>query len=515
MEKSASEVIVCEVSLASSGIVDSVRHLLVELTRIESTTLDSTKSVSFLCLATIPDILIPREVLRYFEHFIESIHLFRLVRDATDPTRYLGLLAVSTAVVDDFVSHCQSHILSSLLNVACDLRQLRSLVVQDGDSQVAVEDMFAFLGNIDSQHPPDPHTSHFGRLSISSSSPSPQPPTVRKSHTHFSPHLQEEIYCPVCLEPFSQSVPHKFTTHCRHSFHLSCVFRLQSAACPVCRFVHESNYSSEQCVQCSECGVGDLSSLFICLVCGQVTCSVNNHHAQHYSASMHSYAMQLSNHSVYDFAGQGFVHRLVLASEDDGDAAATAATSATVASSSAHKHKVMEVSSAHHASSFFRDGSSMPSSDEVHGQLVHRKLEEAVLEYNRLLAWQLQQNRLWFEEQVAIVRRALADFEESKDGGEEGEDSGQMLRWVAGLQQTLQRDNRNVKRQEEALTKRRAELLKENTELKEIQMGLLDNQEEWKRKVQGAQKAYEELKTKCSAEIDVLKRRLEEIMSQL
>ncbi|RYG97286.1 hypothetical protein EON65_53095, partial [archaeon] len=323
MEKSSSEVIVCEVSLPSSETIDSVRCLLVEVQHIGSKCIDRSKPVTYLCLAHIPDILIPREVLRYFEPFLESIYLFRLVRNSSDLSRYLGLLAVSTGVVDDLVTHCQRHILSSLLNVDCDLRLLCSLIVQDGDDQVAVDDIFSFLGNVDAPHPrqsPDPHTSLKDRLSFSSSSQSPQHPNARKSPHQFTPHslLQEEIYCPVCLEPFILPYPHKFTSHCRHSFHLPCVFRLQSAACPVCRYVHESSYSSEQCVCCSECGVGDMTNLFICLVCGQVTCSLNNHHAQHYSTSMHSYAMQLSSHSVYDFAGQGFVHRLVLASEGEG-----------------------------------------------------------------------------------------------------------------------------------------------------------------------------------------------------
>lgn len=47
--------------------------------------------------------------------------------------------------------------------------------------------------------------------------------------------LEEEDVCPTCLEEFTPDNP-KITTHCRHDYHLSCIYEWQqrSEKCPVC-----------------------------------------------------------------------------------------------------------------------------------------------------------------------------------------------------------------------------------------------------------------------------------------
>lgn len=47
--------------------------------------------------------------------------------------------------------------------------------------------------------------------------------------------LAEDI-CPVCLDRISNNTPLSFTTCCNHTFHISCVSKLEGLQCPVCRY---------------------------------------------------------------------------------------------------------------------------------------------------------------------------------------------------------------------------------------------------------------------------------------
>ncbi|XP_031414399.1 BRCA1-associated protein [Clupea harengus] len=62
-----------------------------------------------------------------------------------------------------------------------------------------------------------------------------------------------------------------------------------------------------------------LQNLWICLICGHIGCGryVSRHAYKHFEETQHTYAMQLTNHRVWDYAGDNYVHRLV-ASKTDG-----------------------------------------------------------------------------------------------------------------------------------------------------------------------------------------------------
>ncbi|MEQ2190192.1 hypothetical protein GOODEAATRI_033313, partial [Goodea atripinnis] len=81
---------------------------------------------------------------------------------------------------------------------------------------------------------------------------------------------------------------------------LSCVHSVFSR-CPVCRYCQTPEPVEEN--KCFECGVQE--NLWICLICGHIGCGryVSRHAYKHFEETQHTYAMQLTNHRVWDYAG--------------------------------------------------------------------------------------------------------------------------------------------------------------------------------------------------------------------
>jgi uncharacterized UBP type Zn finger protein len=63
--------------------------------------------------------------------------------------------------------------------------------------------------------------------------------------------------------------------------------------------------------ECHECGCTD--NLWICLVCGQIGCGrgKQGHALAHYETTSHLYALDIETQRVWDYAGDGYVHRLI------------------------------------------------------------------------------------------------------------------------------------------------------------------------------------------------------------
>lgn len=81
----------------------------------------------------------------------------------------------------------------------------------------------------------------------------------------------------------------------------------------MCRYCLEPDTLSPVCSVCQT-----TQSLWICLVCGNVGCGryVNEHARLHYKETLHAYALELQTARVWDYAGDGYVHRLVQSNHD-------------------------------------------------------------------------------------------------------------------------------------------------------------------------------------------------------
>lgn len=227
----------------------------------------------------------------------------------------------------------------------------------------------------------------------------------------------EDYNCAVCLEHMHLDAHNGertsiLTTVCNHSFHIECLLQWQDSPCPVCRYDHSG--LNETLSQCNVCGTTENN--FVCLICGVVACGggavsrpsvaslgdasphcqpaqalttetpsermSHSHARQHYDQSLHAYALDTESQHVWDFAGQGYVHRL-LQNKDDG--------------------KLVEIADPLSSS---QERSLAPGlSDAQEGEVVHRKLEGFASQYYTLLKSQLEQQRIFYEGRLEEVRR--------------------------------------------------------------------------------------------------------------
>ena len=236
------------------------------------------------------------------------------------------------------------------------------------------------------------------------------------------------------------------TTVCNHTFHLDCLVQCQDSPCPVCRYDHSGlNEALSQCHICGTtehnyvcliCGVvscigsslvtpsqADLrhsASIPCSAAIGTGACSegvtsdsinnnddhnginntaretndgqenhahrfFNSHASQHYDETLHAYALDTETQHVWDFCGQGYVHRL-LQNKEDG--------------------KLVEV---HDPNNTSQERSLRPGlSDAQEGEVVHRKLEGFASQYYTLLKSQLEQQRIFYEGRLQEIRREFA-----------------------------------------------------------------------------------------------------------
>ncbi|KAH9940940.1 zf-UBP-domain-containing protein [Epithele typhae] len=170
--------------------------------------------------------------------------------------------------------------------------------------------------------------------------------------------------CPVCLERMDAAVTGLVTVPCSHSFHCACL---------------------------SKWGDSSTTNLWICLICGNIGCGrYGRAHAHaHYAGTTHLYALELETQRVWDYAGDGYVHRLIQNKADG---------------------KLVELPSA--AASVGRDARGGPTAADA---LTAEKIEAIGIEYSYLLTSQLDSQRTFYEAQAAELRaqadavRALLD----------------------------------------------------------------------------------------------------------
>lgn len=118
----------------------------------------------------------------------------------------------------------------------------------------------------------------------------------------------------------------------------------------------------------------ELTSTLLSLICGNVGCGRYDeaHAFEHYKETSHCYAMDIETQRVWDYAGDGYVHRLIQ-NKSDG--------------------KLVELPSTLSDSRNYER--------HIDGDYVPReKLDNIGMEYTYLLTSQLDSQRLYFEEKV-------------------------------------------------------------------------------------------------------------------
>ena len=128
--------------------------------------------------------------------------------------------------------------------------------------------------------------------------------------------IEEASKCAICLDRMYPDVESIITILCNHSFHVHCLSQWGDTSCPVCRYCQTPECQVEN--KCMDCNY-DGESLWMCVICGHIACGryINGHAYDHFSSTQHTYAMQLTDNQVWDYAGDNYVHRL-LANKTDG-----------------------------------------------------------------------------------------------------------------------------------------------------------------------------------------------------
>ena len=119
--------------------------------------------------------------------------------------------------------------------------------------------------------------------------------------------LLELPVCPACLERLDPSTSGMLAPSCSHTQvdACACDSRWDAARCKACEY-HRTQRQSGSCEVC-----GETESLWICLLCGHLGCGRYSkaHSVDHFQRTRHSYAMQLGTQRVWDYTGDGYVHR--------------------------------------------------------------------------------------------------------------------------------------------------------------------------------------------------------------
>ncbi|KAK8660899.1 hypothetical protein V6N13_051806 [Hibiscus sabdariffa] len=112
--------------------------------------------------------------------------------------------------------------------------------------------------------------------------------------------------CPICLERLDPDTSGILSTFCDHSFQCSCTSKWTHLSCTVCRFCQQQDDNPV----CSICGSGE--NLWVCLICGFMGCGryKEGHAVRHWKDTQHCYSLELISQQIWDYVGDGYVHRL-------------------------------------------------------------------------------------------------------------------------------------------------------------------------------------------------------------
>ncbi|CEG69813.1 hypothetical protein RMATCC62417_05821 [Rhizopus microsporus] len=204
--------------------------------------------------------------------------------------------------------------------------------------------------------------------------------------------VNPEEACSVCLEPLGESKSGILTILCQHTFHCHCLLKWKDGSCPVCRYSqkktvtedgsgsHKASQETEERVigqsddndnECAECKTKE--GLWICLICGYVGCGryQGAHAYKHYRETEHIYALDIASQRVWDYVGDGYVHRLVQNMADG---------------------KLVEL-----------PDNTTPDNTAS----SQEKLEAIALEYSYMLTTQLDSQRIYYENQIDKISSQL------------------------------------------------------------------------------------------------------------
>jgi BRCA1-associated protein len=260
------------------------------------------------------------------------------------------------------------------------------------------------------------------------------------------------------------------------------------------RSIPFSNPSAPTLSACSSCA--STTNLWICLICGNIGCGrYGRAHAQaHYQSTTHLYALELETQRVWDYAGDGYVHRLIQ-NKADGKLVELPSASSSMGTSA-------------------RDGGLGPGPADA---LSAEKIEAIGIEYSYLLTSQLDSQRAFYEEQTVelktqvdelrgLLERLSSEFEKEKAASKE--EITQRLRDEDARTASLAKDKAKAEARAEKVADLARRLEKELNAERAVSEGLLKNLGKAKEKLEQSEKG----KAEQAGKIEDLQEQLRDVM---
>ncbi|EMC98316.1 hypothetical protein BAUCODRAFT_32335 [Baudoinia panamericana UAMH 10762] len=336
----------------------------------------SPEDCTTLCILAVPSWMMPSDLLGFVgDQAREDVSHFRLIRTGR-ANKYMVLLKFRSAKkAREWQRLYNGRLFSAAEPENCHVVFIKSVEFLSPDTDVK-SDATSFPQNTN-----DPFTSK-ARLNGNEVSALTSKSLSSKPLAPPPPNLLELPTCPVCLERMDETTG-LLTILCQHVFHCACLEKWRGSGCPVCRYTHSPSYTFpyprphelEDTISeplCSVCTT--TNNLWICLICGNIGCGrYDSAHAYaHYEETSHCYAMDISTQHVWDYAGDGYVHRLIQSKPD--------AKLIDLPTRTRHENEAFRA----------EGGDSVP----------REKMESMANEYTYLLTSQLEGQRRYFEEQV-------------------------------------------------------------------------------------------------------------------
>lgn len=239
--------------------------------------------------------------------------------------------------------------------------------------------------------------------------------------------------CPVCLERMDESITGLQHIQCHHTTQCYCIDKWGHSQCPICRYSQKPvltsssakrnvhyEYEQIQC-ECFECS--STESLWICMICGHIGCGryQEAHAYDHFMETNHLYALEIETQRVWDYLGDGYVHRLIQNTVDGAivELPSRNETNSVTPQDAGHMKRtnssLMRLGIGSESSgvdiggvAFGGSGSGSSDTFGANGVDQQGKLDSISVDYTYMLTSQLDSQRMYYEEQLDALTQELS-----------------------------------------------------------------------------------------------------------